>query len=250
MHHGYGHAPWTRTCTIDMDMHHGHGHAPGTLTCTMDMDMHQGQIFSVISSCEAIFQKPFLWSKTNEISHTLPFRGTKRYEKKFRMLFCFTKRHETKVCMFSFLRNMRKFAKYSPFRHSVIFTNKMLCKKGEPSKLYVLEYARFASFYFFASKRNELILGRKKIWCQYWLHYQAEWTRSKDCARTFSMNMQQRHAAWTCSKDMQHGHAACTYIQHGHTACAYGMVIQHVTDMLHGHSAGNAAWLCSKNMQQ
>jgi hypothetical protein len=39
MHHGQGHAPWTRTCTVDKDMHRGQGHAPWTWTCTMDMDI-------------------------------------------------------------------------------------------------------------------------------------------------------------------------------------------------------------------
>jgi hypothetical protein len=67
MLHGHGHAAWTKTCSMAMDMqhefdildmqhgprkmHHGHRQARWTLysagwtlTCSMDMDMHHTQL--------------------------------------------------------------------------------------------------------------------------------------------------------------------------------------------------------------
>jgi hypothetical protein len=46
--HGLGHAAWSLTCSMDMDMqngqdmHHGLGHAQWTWACSMDMDLQHG----------------------------------------------------------------------------------------------------------------------------------------------------------------------------------------------------------------
>jgi hypothetical protein len=54
-----------------------------------------------------------------------------------------------------------------------------------------------------------------------------EWTAGyRHAARTCSMDLQQGHAAWTCSKDMQYGCAA--------RSCS--------RDMQHEHGRGHAAW--------
>jgi hypothetical protein len=55
------------------------------------------------------------------------------------------------------------------------------------------------------------------------------------------------HAAWTFSKDMQHGHASLhfTNIQHGPAAWTYSRDMQHVLYMLHVNMQHGEAAGCS-----
>ncbi len=58
------------------------------------------------------------------------------------------------------------------------------------------------------------------------------------------------HAAWTCSMDVRHGRSAWMFgmdMRHGHAVyisktCRKDIRFRIDRGMLHGHSAGNAAW--------
>ncbi len=76
-HIEHGHAAWTGTCTMDIDMlhghdmHYGHEHAPWTCTCRMDMDMYMqnsnGHVYAeqkLKCTVHAEYTRTLAWART------------------------------------------------------------------------------------------------------------------------------------------------------------------------------------------